>query len=76
MSDCKTIDRIKTNTNLFKPQINSECINCPNRHVGCHATCGSYLTYRKTLDEMKAETRKRKAIALAAYSTHSKKLKG
>jgi len=76
MNEFKTNERAKNNTDLFKPQINSDCINCSNRRVGCHATCESYLAYRKTLDGIKAQTRKRKAIALAAYSTHSKKLKG
>ena len=76
MENIKMNDHTKTNTNLFKPKIDSQCINCPNRRVGCHAVCESYREYRKAIDKLKAETKKRKAIALAAYSTHSKKLKG
>lgn len=35
-----------------------ECKNCPKRHVGCHATCESYLRGK---EEMKRIDRNRKA---------------
>lgn len=37
---------------------NSPCMNCTNRHVGCHGTCERYITYRADLDELKDIRRK------------------
>lgn len=55
--------------NLFvvSPKINSECINCLKRHVGCHATCESYLAYRQTLNKLNAKERERKNIVSNGY---------
>ena len=27
------------------------CKDCPDRSLGCHASCGKYIAYRKTQDE-------------------------
>lgn len=29
------------------------CKDCPDRHVGCHATCETYIKEKKENDEMK-----------------------
>lgn len=30
--------------------VQSNCQDCPNRHMGCHSTCESYIAYRKAKD--------------------------
>lgn len=31
----------------------SGCLNCEKRFLGCHASCDTYLNYRKRLDKIK-----------------------
>ena len=33
--------------------INSPCLNCSKRFVGCHSTCDDYILYRNKLKEYK-----------------------
>ena len=38
----------------------SKCIECKDRHIGCHSTCDYYLSWRKELDGVKTLIRKAK----------------
>lgn len=33
------------------------CKDCPDRSIGCHASCGKYIAYRKTQDEYNENNR-------------------
>lgn len=33
------------------------CKDCPDRSLGCHASCGKYIEYRKTQDEYNDKNR-------------------
>ena len=37
----------------------SPCKHCPDRVVGCHASCEKYINFRKALDERNEEIRRR-----------------
>lgn len=37
---------------------NAPCHNCPDRELGCHATCEKYISYKKELDEINAKIKK------------------
>lgn len=38
------------------------CKDCPDRHVGCHATCERYLEQKATLEEEADRVRKYKLV--------------
>lgn len=40
--------------------IASPCLNCPERHTLCHATCEKYKQYKEKLAEAQKEYRTRK----------------
>ena len=33
---------------------NTYCLNCEQRHVGCHSNCEKYKEFRKKLDDINA----------------------
>lgn len=35
--------------------IQSPCINCPDRKVGCHTDCEKYIAFRAENERLKAE---------------------
>ena len=42
---------------LYAWQMKSPCMDCAERHEGCHGICEKYLFYRKSLDDEKAKKR-------------------
>ena len=32
-------------------EINSGCLECKDRHIGCHGACERYKAYREKIDE-------------------------
>lgn len=37
--------------------VNTCCKGCTERHIGCHAHCEQYLSWRREYDELKARIR-------------------
>lgn len=48
------------------------CKDCPNRFIGCHASCGKYIAYRKEQDEYNEGKRKKTKSAIIAKKQSSK----
>lgn len=40
--------------------ITGPCLDCEERHPGCHSECEKYLEYRKKLDEARAKYQKQR----------------
>lgn len=40
----------------------SKCLDCKDRHVGCHSKCEKYKAFRKALDEYREQVREDKGI--------------
>ena len=40
--------------------INTPCLNCGDRHIGCHASCKDYLAFKTHKDEIKEMIHKKK----------------
>lgn len=38
-------------------KINSPCMNCENRKMGCHSTCDKYKEFKITIETEKAKIR-------------------
>ena len=36
------------------------CLNCPDRHTGCHSSCEKYLAYKEELARIKDKMAKEK----------------
>lgn len=36
------------------------CLNCENRHVGCHSSCEEYAEFKRKFSEKKEISRKQK----------------
>ena len=49
--------------------VNSPCLDCRARHIGCHAECAAYLAYRA---EFEAQYPLRMEAAAQAQYTHEK----
>lgn len=49
--------------------IEAPCLDCVDRHVGCHSTCDKYIQFKKDLNAMKqcADVIRRKERTYAAY---------
>ena len=47
------------------------CKDCPDRHIGCHATCERYLEQKATLEEEADRAREYKLVDIE-YSKLSK----
>lgn len=45
------------------------CLNCEDRHIGCHSGCSSYIAWKREWDKAKQEADKRQqgAREYAAY---------
>ena len=41
------------------PKANAPCRDCSDRTVGCHATCEKYAKYKKDMDKLRHELRKK-----------------
>lgn len=48
------------------------CLDCTERHVGCHGGCKSYKLYREKLDKIKEARRKSEIIPSHKTSKRSK----
>lgn len=48
------------------------CLDCTERHVGCHGDCKSYKLYREKLDKIKEARRKSEIIPSHKTSKRSK----
>ena len=38
------------------------CLNCENRHVGCHSSCEEYAEFKRNFLEQKEISRKQKEL--------------
>ena len=47
------------------------CLNCEERHAGCHSECKHYLAFRKMIDESKERN---KGLILAGSFLHENAL--
>ena len=52
----------------FKGAIDSPCLRCELREVGCHSVCERYAEYKRANEEMKEKRRKRCAESVLVTS--------
>ena len=50
------------------------CLNCQDRHPGCHAECEQYKAEKAQIEESKADERKSAQIGLYKYESKRKVL--
>ncbi len=41
------------------------CLGCIKRRVGCHASCPDYISFKKRVEERRAETYRKKQLDCA-----------
>jgi hypothetical protein len=54
-------------------KITSSCKGCQERHIGCHASCETYLAWRSEIDKENEERRKKNAAYYEIYAVRLKK---
>jgi hypothetical protein len=47
--------------------ISAPCKDCAERHVLCHSTCDAYISYKKQLELLRTEDRRRREIESTTY---------
>lgn len=45
----------------------NQCLDCKDRHVGCHSTCKKYIEFRAQCDKDLEERSKRNKLEAALY---------
>jgi hypothetical protein len=40
----------------------NECFNCTKRHVGCHSTCQSYISFKKESERIREKKFEEKGL--------------
>lgn len=59
----------------MRTAVESPCLNCPERHEGCHGKCEAYKNYKIASAKEKEEIKRRKD-AFLSYAAERKKRRG
>lgn len=56
-------------------RIQSPCLNCSKRKVGCHSKCQEYKDFRSELDEYNAYRHRQQELDSEYYEVKNRKFK-
>lgn len=56
--------------------VQSPCLNCKDRFVGCHSTCEKYIAFTKENNKKKEEIRAEKTVKNMLYHYNKDKVSG